>query len=546
MGSNCGKIFPQPDTTNLCNVSVNERPENSMPGFCTLDGVGGNPYRNEFCQKMSNADEWGNGQGTDRCQYNDCNNYQAYDVGCCDGCCGIVGEGLKCERLKFTGNPAQCCLNDVACTEPDYSQNPRQCYSDTNKQNACADGKNGQPNYRNITSSDCKDVLFQYCTGTLPTDNPNSTEWLTRWTVNNGLTGSCSYALQRNMFAGTGCNGITGCDCNYQPIVPGICNIEITDPINSEGYYWAQTVVETALDRYRQQGFIIGALPGTQGYNTFQNFLYTNVCCPYAGLCQAGLQKACSNYTAQRISINPSISQFCGCHLPTPEYETYSINYNIPPECTPICNRSGVIPLVGINAEPITCKQNICLIDNVTVNLINAQVGDLNFNQLCGNCGDTQCSCVISNTTIDISNSTIGGRAIPVQNNCGSLTCSQTNTGLTGPSVVPIDCGDTTNPFTEYNALTEQADQTATKNSNILTIIIIFIILLLILLFLFFLYPRPQKIPQRQPQPMYTKNTIPTQTYYNSILDRDNFLLPQITPSTQTTQGYNSILDRPY
>jgi hypothetical protein len=122
-------------------------------------------------------------------------------------------------------------------------------------------------------------------------------------------------------------------------------------------------------------------------------------------LCQDGLDRVCETQTAQRISLNPAIAQWCGCHLPPQEYEDYSVKFNIPPECTPMCNRSGTIPIVGINAEPVNCKQNVCLIDEVTVNLINAQIGGgITFDQICGNCGGNPCSCIISNTEIDIIN----------------------------------------------------------------------------------------------------------------------------------------------
>jgi hypothetical protein len=460
-----------------------------MPHFCTYLGPAGDGYRNSFCSQMSNAGEWGDASTVHNgCSYDDCHPYIDFGFGCCNGCCGIVGGGLDCTRLKFTGDPVTCCFNDLLCNGNDPQDNPPLCYSDSGKQNACADGNNGQPNYRSLVSTDCQDVLLQYCTGTLSTDDPNSTEWLSRWTVNGGGTGSCSYALSRNIFNS---GGIGHC---FTPIPPtqGICNIPPALPIDAEGYFWGQRLVSAAMARYTQQGFQIGTLPGFPGYNPWQDFLYSTVCCPYPGLCQDGLDTICATHTAQRISLNPAVAQWCGCHLPEGEYQNYSVLYNIPPECTPMCNRAGTIPIVGINAEAVNCQQNICLIDGITVNLINAQIGGgINFNQICGSNCSGKCSCVVSNTTIDIVNSSIGGNVVPVNQGCGSFTCSQTNPGNTGPAIINVPCGITGsfNPYAQYEAEVAAAQAAAKKTSWLWTLLIIGIALILIFLIILFIHP---------------------------------------------------------
>jgi len=479
------------DTSNLCNVNLGEQMTEPMPGFCTLLGVGGNSYRSDFCAAMSNKGEWGDPETyNNRCSYNDCNRYQDIGFGCCGGaCCGIVGGGLLCTRQSFTGDPVTCCFNDLQCSDDNPNDNPAKCFSDSAKQNTCANGiGDGVPNYRSLVSQDCKDVLFQYCTGTLPSDDdPNSTEWLDRWTQNGGGTGSCSYALARNLYQVNG----TG-HCFTPPIpIPGICSIDPVYPVDSDGYFWGQQLISATLQKYTAQGFVIGALPGSPGYNPFQDFLYSTVCCPFPGLCQDGLELACSTYTAQRLSLNPAVAQWCGCHLPDGEYEEYSVKYNIPPQCTPMCNREGTIPIVGINTSPVLCEQDICLIDGVTVNLISSQIGGgINFNQICGNCPNSQCSCIISNTTVDIANSTIGGNVVPVREGCGTLTCTQTNPGTTGPATITVPCGTTGyNPYAEYDAQVTAAQTSANKSSFLWTLLIIGIVLILIFLIILFLNP---------------------------------------------------------
>lgn len=488
MGTNCDS-HPEPDTANQCNVSIGDTTPDPMPGFCTLLGPAGDSYRDQFCADMSTAGEWGDPLTIEnKCSYNDCNAYQDFGFGCCKGCCGILGGGMACTRVSFTGNPITCCFNDYNCNQGSEAA----CFSDPGQQNTCANGVNGAPNYRNLVSPDCQDAMTQYCTGTLPTDDPQSTEWLDRWTTNGGGPGSCTNALYRSMFN----IGGTGHCWTLPPIQPtDICGLGlagITGPIDAEGYFWAQNLVSAAMTRYQEQGFVIGALPGFNGFNPFQDWLSGAVCCPYPGLCQAGLDVACETYTAQRISLDPSIASWCGCHLPAGEYEDYSSKYNIPPQCTPMCNRVGTIPIVGINAEPVVCEQSVCLIDGVSLNLVRAQIGGgIDFTQVCANCGGGGCSCVVADTTIDITNSVIGGVVFPVSEGCGNVSCTQSNPGVTGPTSISVSCSGTgpQNPYAEFEAAQAAAKARSMKTSIIWTVVVIGLGLLIIFLLLLLFYP---------------------------------------------------------
>jgi len=483
MGTNCSTLI-YPDTTNLCYTSVNNFSP-TMPNFCTILGPGGNTYRDEFCGLMSKSGEWGNPVTvTNSCSYDDFIPYQDFNGGgCCNGPCGIVGGGLSCERLSFTGDPITCCFNNLECESP--GGNPPLCYSDINRQQTCSNGANGQPNHRNLTSIDCQEVLIPYCTGTLPTDDPTSTDWLNRWTTSD-IRSSCSYALFKNLFRGIPCLP------NIPIPPPGKCGLPPPLPIDSEGFFWGQRLIEAAMVKYKSQGFDIGALPGFPGYNTWQDFMYTNVCCPYPGLCQNALQTICSDKTAQRISLNPNVAKWCGCHLPPGEYEDYSVKFNIPPECTPTCNRIGTIPIVGINATPVSCKQNICLIDGVTINLINSQIGGgIDFDQICGNCVGAQCSCIVSDTSVDIINSTIGGNLVPIAEGCGAISCSQTNPASTGPATLNVPCQGTGtfNPYAQYEIVVAAEKKEAEKKAWLWTLIAISISLFLVYLIIYFVHP---------------------------------------------------------
>lgn len=482
-----------PNTTNLCNVSVGESNTKQnpvgIPGFCSSMGGVGDNKREEYCSRMSSNGEWEfNGGKENHCQFNGSNYYQEITgCCCCNGGCKIAGgRGAECSRRKFTGDPLTCCFNDMVCTSNNPSSNPSVCYSDFGKQRTCSDGKNGESNHRSIVSTDCRKMMLQYCSGTLPGDDPESTEWMNRWTNETG-TRSCANLVARNIYK----QNNEG-QCNT-PILPptGICNIEPSFEIDTEGFYWSQELVSEVLTKYERQGFSIGMLPGSKGYNPFQNFLYDNICCPFPGLCQQGLSQICATKTAQRISLNPLLSNWCGCHLPIGEYQDYSVRFNIPTQCTPMCNRFGTIPITGINSLPVNCKQDVCMIDNLTVNLINSQAGGgININQICGNCEGANCSCIIDNTTIDISNTIIGNNIIPINQICGSMTCSQLNSGLTGPTTINVPCGQTGfNPYEEYDEQVRNAQAVAKRNSYVVTMIIVGITLLLIFLLIIFINP---------------------------------------------------------
>jgi hypothetical protein len=472
MGTGCGK-HSLPDTENLCGTSLGDRPGRDewpdlhLPSFATLDGVGGNPYRNRFCKEMSNAGEWGDPRSESNSSYNDCNNYQLIAQQCCNGCCGIRGRTMSCKRLKFTGDALECCFKDFEC-----SRKNNDCFSDKKRNNTCSDGKNGTKNNRSISGNGCRDVLFDYCLGQSDGDDPDSSEWLNRWSESNGVKKNCVYFIQRNLFISAGPP-----NCGPAPlIIPGICNIPLQeDDISSSGHFWASRLVSAAIEKYNKQGFTLGSLPGTEGYNPFQDLLYDNVCCPYASVCQDALEKTCSNKTAQRISLNPDLNKWCGCHLPAEEYLDYSRKFNIPPECTPMCNRVSVLPITGINSKPVNCNQSICLIDDISVNLVNAQIkGGLNFNQICGTCPSGSCSCIIDNDTVDIRNSTIGGNATVINEGCGGGVKTQTNPGITGPNKIDVNFDQNNfNPYKEFEKDLLEAKEQAFKLSSLWTLLII-------------------------------------------------------------------------
>lgn len=487
MGTNC-ETRPLPDTSNQCCVGLNEYTPEPMPGFCAQPSAAGDSTRNFYCHLMSTAGEWSNPKLTDdECFYNDNNGFQDMGApGCCNSVCHIVSSKMACARVKYSGDPVSCCFNNFACSNGDINTpcsellqegHENLCFSDASKQNTCSDGSNGSPNHRWLASTDCQDALLQYCSGRLETDDPTSIEWFSRW-VDAPPNKSCYEAMRKILYSTPN----NPCASPPPPPPEGVCNIPLSSEISAEGYYWVRELMNAVFDHYQENGYNIGTLPGFAGYNPFQDYLYDKICCPYNGACSSALESTCSQYSSNRLSLNPTLAQWCGCHLSPDEYEAYSIKYNISPQCTPMCNRAGTIPITGINGDPINCEQNICMIDNFTLNIVNSQVGGgIEFNQVCGSCAGGDCSCIVENTTFDVENSTIGGSFIPVNVGCGSFSCTQTNPGTLGPTVINVPCGSgTVNPYSDIDQQNMEALAKANKNSVIWTLLVVGIALVLI------------------------------------------------------------------
>jgi len=167
---------------------------------------------------------------------------------------------------------------------------------------------------------------------------------------------------------------------------------------------------------------------------------FVSWCQKYPGLCDSVLGQACANLTAGDLinDTTTNLTKLCGCFLPPQQYTLPGI---IPTECQTMCSNNANIggvqnslrqtnPATGTTAvSPAVCRQSTCAINDVTLNFINNQTGNININQTCGGCPPgTACTCIIDNNNVNL----IGGK------NSGvvlSQDCS--NCVLNG---IPVDC----------------------------------------------------------------------------------------------------------
>ena len=341
------------------------------------------------------------------CAFND--RHRGYKVGsgaaCCKGECAIIGSGLRCVRQNFRADPFVCCFNDYACNS---SEDPDSCFQTPARQRTC------HPLYRDLSTNYCRDIIFDYCSGDelLPTQN----DWLEMWLedsfvqinskmmVSNLSTVSSIYNESENI----NLRGLQYPLKQKQPCLRAIAraittskvcdweqlqNIDVVEgSINSEGFVWSKNLLNKVFKRYTQEGgSFLGGID-SDGINRDSSFYNTmwKICNQIPGLCTDILNDMCHSYTAADVATNPFLTPWCSCYLPESEYQKYEV-FGINKECTPLCNRTGVIPSVSATGQSNICQQTVCVLDETSVDLINTtfEGGEINFNQICGSCGQS-------------------------------------------------------------------------------------------------------------------------------------------------------------
>jgi uncharacterized protein DUF5857 len=265
---------------------------------------------------------------------------------------------------------------------------------------------------------------------TLDTTTPNRTQYCpTDWYAGSP---QCASAMRNN--------------CTYST-----WNTQNTYPVGAPGSYCEQYMNATTSN--------LATID--DGLNAFTNALYQYTynlqgqkplvtdpfvpyavewCSKYPGLCDPYLGQVCSTLTKNDLSAladsnNPQsnyLAKLCACFLPSTQYYLPGI---IPTECDANCALNlgnngvplGQYSFSGANTAR-TCKQNTCVIDDLTITALNSKVGNVNVQQACPGCPSGGCSCIMNNVNVNLINSETG--QILAQN-CSS--CPTVTNGVSTP-----------------------------------------------------------------------------------------------------------------
>lgn len=426
-------------------------------------------YQAKFCESLSPGNgEWAIDGYGDSCLFDLCDRKTLVE-GPCNGCAALGGNKAICRRVKFTADPLACCFRDFSCVGDDG------CFQTDDHRKTC------DPKYRDGSSQDCRDLIYNYCIVDPPTESEFVDRWLTHLTpagvasVQVPVTPVCQGFLYRGMYTRElgGCGRVT---------LPGIA----PDP---NGLAWGQKMVKGLFDRYTTNG---GVLDGI--YQDGMSVLLDGICRKQPILCQQTLERLCVNITPDQISRDPGLLRWCGCYMSEEAYDRYVTLYGIQKECTPSCNNAQAIPLPGDNGFGVKqCRRNTCVVDDLAIDIGRSIVGSdegISINQACYGCAEGGCQCLMADTTIRIIESRVG--SIQLTQQCqGHSTCYKEYTGSGGVKQtiqVPCDSSSQFNPLIgQMN--NEDIARSSASRVRLFKIFLVFIIMIIVIIIIWLTLP---------------------------------------------------------
>lgn len=360
---------------------------------------------------------------------------------CCDDKISVI-----CQRTSFNGDPRQCCVNNYESTET-YDL----CFSDSAKKRTC------DPIYRGIETSGCRTLFANECV-----QQTSDSAYTEQWTKDS----FCTDMVAKNSRLPSG-------------------------EVNRSGLSWLTPEMRRLLNNYFQDGILREGIGGT-----FQDIIY-KVCKEYPEACDLGLYDVCGTYTRDSALGNTNIVNICGCHMNNSVYALYNDLYGVSKQCDPLCNRTTTIQET-VNYEVQLCLSSLCIIDDVTINLVESSVGNINFTQACGGCASTssQCNCIISGISIDSAESELGN--INLEQYCtGSLKCYAPNPADPYGPAIEVPCSESsTVPTPEELEKQREAEALAKRRTLVVIIVLVLFVILIITLVLMVILLNTRRTPE--------------------------------------------------
>ena len=338
----------------------------------------------------------------------------------------------SCALQSYSATQTTCCANDFADNEgssifhPLLSQPPKTTGRKAGDSVSplfgfnyelqsphyrhCFDsiGQTCEPAYRDITSTPCTDMMIQHC---IYRPQDSSVE---SWSTSSDGSGECTKWLGRLLYGDKNrwiafANAVVS-----RGSLRDRTGTKLTTPIlldMTKNFFQIFTMEDVA----NSQKVPFTGLKAV--YEPIVFSLYSNY---DLNLYDGGiLLTACGAFGIEAVKNNPMLRRWCGCMLSSESYASRYAGISI--ECTPTCNSSNVLQY------GIPCRGTQCILDGITVSLINSSVGDVTLSQVCQSCGriyssDTMtvrqtCDCIVRDVSIAAIGASMGG--INIKEICG-------------------------------------------------------------------------------------------------------------------------------
>jgi|SRR5579885_226820 len=349
------------------------------------------------------------------------------------------------------------------------------------------------PSLNCMHTAACSSVMTNYCSTDDNCPGPNCVTYKQKWQGDN-VTSPCKKFVASNI--------TPQCFSNvYQPVV--------------DGFVRRYFLTDQNKITFPQQGSTV--------FDPTMNDIIS-VCQSSPGGCDQVLLQLCNGFTRDNLQANPNEATLCGCFLADSTYNAYTGSFGITKVCDPLCQlQSAVKPVcttVGSNGCTSNngcttehCQQTICVIDNVTISLLNGSTaGNINFSQACNSCsaGSGGCTCDISDISITAVQSSI--KDVNFQQQCGgNVNCFKRDAnGIPQP----VACS-TLEPSTTP---TSPSSGVSVLTIGIVIGIIVFIIIIIIIIALL--------LRRRKEEPSIFKNR------------QENYVAPPPSFSTSNLPNY--------
>lgn len=378
-----------------------------VPGSCFFTTDPGkfcsSSSHDQWCfGQVNGSTEWtgvGNGAGCGVCS--SCRGLgQGPGDGLCgygSGSCSWAGARYRCRRDAFNGNPLACCRRSKSIHGLDLH-----CFDDASRARTC------DPQYRGFGKPSCVPIMATYCS------NDTEENMKSKWT-GTAQNKDCLRYVSENAGNLDFYGDVIGAMVNRYLITE---NRPITSPQSDGGNH--DPFIDTILQ----------------------------ICRENAGACDDVLTQKCAGVTREELGQNVNLAGLCGCFLDDSEYTKFS-SFGVERVCDPLCViGSSVKPLDTTTFNPAkfqTCKDTICIIDDVTVQVLAGSVtGDISFSQVCGSCAGEgsstgSCRCYITDTSLQAVNSLV--KDVTFNQQCGGAPQCWESSGVPGTPLTQVDCG---------------------------------------------------------------------------------------------------------